>query len=103
VPRREPDGRTETAASRPPVAAGIAHALIGAAGLIALLFALQGPPRGVESGVGSFGIVSALLFAAALLSGIVLLLLRRKGLAIAIHASVAITGYVLLLAWSALG
>jgi hypothetical protein len=29
--------------------------------------------------------------------------LRRKGLAMAIHASVAITGYVLLLAWSALG
>ena len=90
-------------AARPPLAAGIAHGLAGAAGLVALLFALRGPPRGVAAGVGSFGTVSAVLFAVALLTGIILLLLRRRGVVIAIHAGIAITGYVLLLAWNALG
>lgn len=82
--------------------AGIAHGTVGAAGLAVLLLALRGPARGVDAGVGSFGIVSAVLFAAALLTGIVLLTLRRKGLVMAIHAGIAITGYVLLLAWSSL-
>jgi LPXTG-motif cell wall-anchored protein len=77
--------------------------LVGAAGLIALLFALRGPARGAAAGVGSFGTTSAVLFGAALLSGIVLYFLRRKGAVMAIHAGIAIAGYVLLLAWNALG
>jgi len=87
---------------RPPIAAGIAHGAVGVAGLAILLLALQGPPRGVAAGVGAFGAVSAVLFAGALLTGGVLLL-RRKGAVMAIHAGVAITGYVLLLAWHSLG
>jgi hypothetical protein len=43
------------------------------------------------------------LFSAALLSGLGLLLLRRKGVVMAVHAGIAITGYVLLLAWNSLG
>jgi hypothetical protein len=89
--------------SRPPLVAAIVHGLVGAAGLVVLVFALQGPPRGIATGVGSFGTVSAALFAAALLAGIVLLMLRRKGIVMAIHAGIAITGYVLLLAWNSLG
>jgi hypothetical protein len=71
--------------------------------LAILLFTLRGPARGVDAGVGSFGLASAVLFAGAVLTGVVLLLLRRKGVVMAIHAGIAITGYVLLLAWDALG
>jgi hypothetical protein len=77
--------------------------MVGAVGLAILLFALQGPARGVDAGVGSFGLVSAVLFAGAAVSGATMLLLRRKGLVMAIHAGIAITGYVLLLAWNSLG
>ena len=94
--------RATDGASRPPLAAGIAHGIVGAAGMAILLLALQGPARGVAAGVGSFGAVSAVLFAGALLTGVILLL-RRKGTVMAIHAGIAITGYVLLLAWSSLG
>jgi hypothetical protein len=90
-------------ATQPPLAAGIAHGVMGAVGLVILLFALQGPARGVEAGAGSFGMVSAILFAAAALLGVLLLLLRRKAAVMAIHAGIAITAYVLLLAWDALG
>lgn len=89
--------------SRPPLVAGIAHGLVGTVGLAALLLALRGPPRGVAAGAGSFGAVSAVLFAGAVLTGIVMLALRRNGAVMAIHAGIAITAYVLLLAWSSLG
>jgi len=87
--------RATDGASRPPLALGIAHGVIGAAGLAVLLFALRGPARGVESGVGSF--------TGAVLTGVSLLFLRRKAIVMAIHAGIAITGYVLLLAWDSLG
>jgi hypothetical protein len=95
--------RAAEGATRPPLAAGVAHGVVGAAGLAALLLALQGAPRGVAAGVGSFGTVSAVLFVVALLTGLLMLLLRRKGVVMAIHAGIAITGYVLLLAWNSLG
>jgi hypothetical protein len=43
------------------------------------------------------------LLAGAVLTGIVMLALRRNGAVMAIHAGIAITAYVLLLAWSSLG
>jgi hypothetical protein len=88
---------------RPPLPAGVAHGVIGVIGLGALLLALRGPARGVANGVGSFGVVAAGLFAAALLTGVVQVLLRRKPVVMAIHAGIAITGYMMLLAWAALG
>ena len=94
--------RATDSASRPPLAAGIAHGVVGAAGMIVLLLAMRGPPRGVEAGAGYFGAVSAWLFAGALATGIGILSIRQKALLIAIHGSIAVTGYVLLLAWSAL-
>jgi hypothetical protein len=42
------------------------------------------------------------LFAGAILAGLILLF-RRNGTVMAIHAGIAITGYVLLLAWYSLG
>lgn len=97
--------RATDAASRPPAAAGILHGIIGAAGLVVLLLALRGPPRGVAAGAASFGMTAAWLFGVALLSGAVFYFRRRKGAAImlAIHAGVAITGYALLLAWDSVG
>jgi hypothetical protein len=93
----------EGSGRRPPFAAGIAHGIIATIGLGALLLALQGPPRGVANGAGSFGTIAAFLFAGALVSGIALLLLRRQPLVMAIHAAIAITGYAILLAWASLG
>lgn len=89
--------------SRPPLALGIAHGTVGAIGLAALLFALRGPPRGVSAGVGSFGTTAAVLFGGALLTGLGLLAMRRKTVVMTIHAGIAVTGYVLLLAWNSLG
>jgi hypothetical protein len=66
-----------------------------------LLVALMGPPRGAATGTQSFGLVAALLLLLAAVIGIVSLglhLFRRRmpGIAIGIHASVAIFGYVIL-------
>lgn len=97
--------RATDGGSRPPAWAGIAHGAVGAAGLVVVLLALRGPARGVAAGAGSFGTVAAALFVAALATGLVLLALRRKQAAVtmAVHSGFAITGYVLLLAWNALG
>jgi hypothetical protein len=95
--------RATEGVSPPPLVAGIAHGVVGTIGLGVLLFALQGPSRGVAAGVASFGTASAALFAGTALTGVVMLLLRRKAIVMAVHAGIAITGYVLLLAWSALG
>jgi hypothetical protein len=89
-------------APRPPLAAGIAHGLAGAVGLLLLIPALLGPPRGAAAGAASFGMIAGVLFAAALLSGVVLLLRgRAASVTMAIHAGIAITGYVVLVAWFA--
>jgi hypothetical protein len=96
---------TDGVSLRPPLAAGLVHGSIGAAGLAVLLLVLRGPARGVGAGVGSFGSTAAILFGAALLTGMVVLLRRRRASTVmmAIHSGFAITGYVLLLAWNALG
>jgi hypothetical protein len=98
--------RATDTATRPSFAAGLAHGVVGTAGLGALLLSLRGPVRGVAAGVGSFGTMSAVLLAAAVLTGVFMLLLlprRRKTIVMAIHGGLAVTGYVLLLAWNALG
>jgi hypothetical protein len=91
--------------ARPPVAVGALHGGIGALGVVALLLALRGPPRGVAAGVGSFGVTAAVLFVAAVLTGLAILVRRRRlpVVTMAIHGGIAITGYVLLLAWNSLG
>lgn len=84
--------------------AGILHGLLGAAGLCLLVIALQGPRRGDAMGVGSFGIAAAVLFGIALACGpFILPLLKRSppiaGIVIAAHATLAIAGFVMFLAW----
>ncbi len=83
---------------------GVLHGLLGVAGFCLLLITLQGPRRGDAMGVGSFGAFAAVLFGIALTFGpFIPLLLKRAprfgGLVIATHASAAIFGFVLLLAW----
>ena len=93
-------------AARPPRAAfGALHGLMGSAGLLGLVIALRGPPRGVAMGVGAFGMIAAVLFSVALVVGLALLVLRRRlsGAIIALHASIAIAGIVILAAYAFVG
>ena len=75
---------------------------MGAAGLAVLLLALRGPVTGAAAGVASFGPLSAVLCGGALLTGVGLFFLKQKGAVMAIHAGIAVSGYVLLLAWNSL-
>lgn len=90
-----------------PAPAGWLHGALGIAALILLLLALRGPPRGVAMGAGSFGVVAAWLLAVALVFGLLMLnrSLRRgaiPGAAVAVHATLAIAGFVMLVAYASL-
>ncbi|HVC60173.1 MAG TPA: hypothetical protein VND19_07440 [Acetobacteraceae bacterium] len=87
---------------------GASHGLLGAAGLGVLLFALRGPPRGEAMGVAAFGRIAAVSLVAALLAGIAVLAARLRyrrvpSLVIAIHATIAVSGVVILAAYTLLG
>jgi hypothetical protein len=96
--------RATAPAQRPPLWAGVSHGIAGTLGLLALLIALQGPPRAVAAGGENFGRVAAVLFGLTLLAGLLVLARRRHSPAISlvIHAGLAICAYVLFLAWSSL-
>jgi len=87
-------------------AIGAVHGLLGASGLGALIFALvSGAGAGDRYGTASFGPAAAILAALAVLVGAGIALLGRKaapsiGLLIVVHASLAVTAYVLLLAYA---
>lgn len=83
---------------------GAVHGLAATAALALLLLSLRRPPSAVSvrMGAGHFGLFAALLFGAALLTGLlVLTLLRRRsavaGPVIALHAVLALAGFLLLL------
>lgn len=80
------------------------HGLCGIGGLICLLIALRGPARGVDYGAGSFGAVSAALLALAALAGGAVLVThlrtrRRAATLIGVHATLAVSGFVILAAY----
>ncbi|HKS89278.1 MAG TPA: hypothetical protein VJR70_07565 [Stellaceae bacterium] len=94
-------------AKAPPLAILVAHAVLGAGGLVALLFALR---RGVSAGIGTAGFapLAAVLLAMTLALGLALAGIawcgRRPAEAlVGTHAGLAIGGLVLLLALVALG
>jgi hypothetical protein len=93
------------AALRVPWPAGVLHGLIGIAGFVCLLLALRGPPRGLDEGMASFGMIGAVLIALAALAGLAILAtfrMKRQGRAgtlIGIHATLAISGFVILAAY----
>jgi len=91
-------------AAPPPWPFGALHGTIGVAGLAILALALRAPPRGVAQGVGSFGIIAAVLLALAALLGLALIAARLRGRRLAgaligAHATLAISGFVVLMVY----
>ena len=83
---------------------GALHGLLGVSGLIVLILALRGPPRGLDQGVASFGAIGAALIALAALAGGGILVThlrkgRRAGGLIGVHATLAVSGFVVLAAY----
>jgi hypothetical protein len=95
--------RTDGAAAPPWMLAAL-HGLVGVAGLGCLLLALQGPARGLDQGTAAFGTIAAALIAPAAVLGAGFLAARLRGrtpagLQIGVHASLAVTGFVILTAY----
>lgn len=101
-------------APRRPPPRGLAwlHGIAALIGYGMLLFALAGPPstqaRGAATGTQSFGVVAAVMLLLAAALGILSLALhwrrrRMPGIAIGVHASVAIAGYVILAVYLLVG
>jgi len=89
--------------ARPAWWVGAVHGVLGALGLLILFLALRGPPRGAVDGTSLFGWDAAGLLAVALLAGIgVLVRRRRPGLLLALHAILAVFGYVILFTYVSL-
>jgi hypothetical protein len=92
----------------PSRAIGAAHGLLGASGVFALILALaSGTGTGDRYGTALFGPAAAILGALAALAGAGIALLGRRatrgiGFLIGTHASLAVTAYVLLLAYALL-
>jgi hypothetical protein len=87
---------------------GALHGSLGIVGLGVLLLALHGPPHGEAMGVGAFGRIAAVLLAVALLVGLAVLAARLRyrrvpGLVIGIHATIAVSGVVILAAYTLVG
>jgi hypothetical protein len=92
------------AAPRAPWPVAALHGLLGLTGLCCLALSLRGPPRGAEFGVASFGAISTVLIALAALVGLGVFFTyrlkgRRAGGLIALHATLAISGFVILAAY----
>jgi hypothetical protein len=82
---------------------GALHGLLGLGGLACLALALRGPVRGLAQGTASFGTISATLIVLAALFGGLILTRRvkhqRAGTLIGIHATLAVSGFVVLAAY----
>jgi hypothetical protein len=94
--------------STPPWSLAALHGLLAIGGLSCLALALRGPSRGLDQGVASFGIIAALLITLAALIGVALLAkrifkTRIAGIMIGIHATLAVSGFVILTAYVLLG
>jgi len=100
--------RLQTEGSTPPWSLAALHGFLAVGGLNCLALALRGPPRGLDRGVASFGIIATSLIALAALIGVALLATRIfktqiSGMMIGIHATLAVGGFVILTAYVLLG
>ena len=91
-------------AGTPPWPLAALHGLLAIVGLCCLAVALRGPPRGVAQGMASFGAIAATLIALAALVGAGLLAThvfkkRVAGVMIGVHATLAVSGFVILAAY----
>jgi hypothetical protein len=80
------------------------HGLLAIGGFICLMLALRGPSRGGQTGTASFGMVAAGLIALASLAGgrMFVAHLRKmpvSQMAIGVHATLAVSGFVVLAAY----
>ena len=80
------------------------HGLLGIGGLVCLLFALRHPPLRPDQGTAGFDKISMALIALAALLGGGIFAVRlagkgRAGTLIGIHATIAISGFVVLAAY----
>ena len=95
--------RTEGTAALPwPLAA--LHGFFAVGGFYCLALTLRGPPRGLDQGTASFGIIATAMITLAALVGAGLLaarVLKRRiaGIMIGIHATLAVSGFVILAAY----
>ncbi len=88
----------------PPWPLAALHGLLSISGLCCLALALRGPPRGLDQGTGSFGIIATVLVTLAALVGAGLFAahIRKRRIAgqlIGIHATLAVSGFVILAAY----
>ncbi len=88
----------------PPLSLGKLHGFIALAGLGCVILSLRGPPRGLDQGTASFGMIAAVLLTLAAALGLVMMALHRRGRRIAgaligIHATLAVGGFVVLVAY----
>jgi hypothetical protein len=102
--------RTQADATWPvvPWPLGALHGLLGIGGLLCLVLALRGPPRGIAQGTASFGAIAATLLALAALAGGAILAAhlrrrRRAGALIGVHAALAVSGFVIVAAYLLVG
>jgi hypothetical protein len=84
------------------------HGLLAISGLGCLALALRGPPRGLAQGTASFGTIAATLITMAALVGGGLLaahVFKRRiaGIMIGVHATLAVSGFVILAAYVFVG
>jgi hypothetical protein len=89
---------------RPPWPLPAFHAVLALAGLACLFIGLEGPPRGAASGTQSFGAIAAGFLVLAALVGARILYARvrakrRAEILIGVHATLAVFGFVLLIAY----
>ena len=99
---------SQTEGRAPPWSLAGLHGLLAIGGLGCLALALRGPPRGLDQGAASFGIIATVLITVAALFGVALLATRvfkRRvaGIMIGIHATLAVSGFVILAAYVLLG
>lgn len=95
--------RGGTARAAPWPAAAL-HGIIGIGGLGLLVLGLRETPPGPDQGTAMFGPIAAALLALALLAGLVILYMhrgrkRRAATLIGVHATLAVSGFVVLAAY----
>jgi hypothetical protein len=91
-------------AATPPSPLAALHGFLAIVGLCCLALAPRGPPRGLAQGMASFGVIAATLITLAALVGVGLLathILKKRitGGMIGIHATLAVSGFVILAAY----
>jgi hypothetical protein len=90
----------------PPWRLAALHGLLAISGLGCLALALRGPTRGLDYGTASFGTIAAALITMAALVGLLAAHVfnrRIAGTIIGVHATLAVTGFVILAAYVFLG